>query len=83
MHTTMVQGSPNVWTEGSIVAAVDAPEIRYQISGGKRRRFVTVYAAERWGVHSGHIVSVSADQLDSMEEGWPIIAPPLLLNQDL
>jgi len=83
VHTTAVQGSPNGWAEGSIVAAVDAPEIRYQISGGKRRRFVSVYAAERWGVHSGHIVSVSADQLNSMEEGWPIIAPPQLLNPDL
>ncbi|WFR64756.1 glycosyltransferase family 2 protein [Paenibacillus amylolyticus] len=77
------QGSPNAWAEGSIVATVDAPEIRYQISGGKRRRFVSVYAAERWGVHSGHILSVSADQLNSMEEGWPIIAPPQLLNPDL
>ncbi|WP_186333766.1 glycosyltransferase family 2 protein [Paenibacillus xylanexedens] len=83
VHTTAVQGSPNGWAEGSIVAAVDAPEIRYQISGGKRRRFVSVYAAERWGVLSGHIVSVSADQLNSMEEGWPIIAPPQLLNPDL
>ncbi|WP_260871141.1 glycosyltransferase family 2 protein [Paenibacillus xylanexedens] len=83
VHTTAIQGSPNGWAEGSIVAAADAPEIRYQISGGKRRRFVSVYAAERWGVHSGHIVSVSADQLDSMEEGWPIIAPPQLLNPDL
>lgn len=83
VHTTAVHGSHNGWAEGSIVAAVDAPEIRYQISGDKRRRFVSVYAAERWGVHSGHIVSVSADQLDSMEEGWPIIAPPQLLNPDL
>ncbi|MCW3794898.1 glycosyltransferase family 2 protein [Paenibacillus sp. LS1] len=83
LQTTAVQGSPNGWAEGSIVAAGDAPEIRYQISGGKRRRFVSVYAAERWGIHSGHIVSVSADQLNSMEEGWPIIAPPQLLNPDL
>ncbi|WP_338588439.1 glycosyltransferase family 2 protein [Paenibacillus sp. Y5S-9] len=83
VHMTAVHGSHNGWAEGSIVAAVDAPEIRYQISGDKRRRFVSVYAAERWGVHSGHIVSVSADQLDSMEEGWPIIAPPQLLNPDL
>ncbi|WP_339237379.1 glycosyltransferase family 2 protein [Paenibacillus sp. FSL R5-0517] len=78
-----VQDSPHLWAEGSIVAAVDAPEIRYQISGGKRRRFVSVYAAERWGIHSGHIISVSAEQLNSLEEGWPIIAPPQLLNPDL
>lgn len=83
VHTTAVHASHNGWAEGSIVAAVDAPEIRYQISGDKRRRFVSVYAAERWGVHSGHIISVSADQLNSMEEGWPIIAPPQLLNPDL
>lgn len=83
VHTTAVHGSHHGWAEGSIVAAVDAPEIRYQISGDKRRRFVSVYAAERWGVHSGHIISVSADQLNSMEEGWPIIAPPQLLNPDL
>ncbi|PQP81045.1 glycosyltransferase family 2 protein [Paenibacillus sp. PCH8] len=83
VHTASVQGSPHAWAEGSVVVAVDTPEIRYQISGGKRRRFVSVYAAERWGVHSGHIVHVSADQLRSIEEGWPIIAPPQLLNQDL
>lgn len=66
-----------------IVAATNERDIWYQISGSKRRRFATPYAAERWGVQSGHVVHVSANQLRTIEEGWPIIAPPQLLNEDL
>ncbi|MFS0872905.1 glycosyltransferase family 2 protein [Paenibacillus xylanilyticus] len=83
VHISSIHDSANGWSEGCIVAAADAPEIRYQISGGKRRRFVTVYAAERWGVHSGHVLTVSPEQLLAIEEGLPIIAPPQLLNEDL
>lgn len=38
-----------VAAEGSIVAASNALEVWYQISEGKRRRFVSGYAVERWG----------------------------------
>ncbi|WP_440112348.1 glycosyltransferase family 2 protein [Paenibacillus sp. QZ-Y1] len=83
VHEPVVQNSRDALVEGMIVAAVNSPERWYQISGGKRRRFVTPYAAERWGVKQGQIVSVTADQLCSIEEGWPIISPPQLLNEDL
>lgn len=78
-----MEGSHKVWPEGTIVAAADAPEICYQISGGKRRRFVTTYVSERWGVQSAHVVHVPVEQLRLIEESWPIIAPPQLLNEDL
>lgn len=83
LRSSSMEGSGNLWPNGTIVAAADAPETCYQISGGKRRRFVTTYAFERWGVHSAHIVHVPAEQLRLIEEGWPIIAPPQLLNEDL
>ncbi|WP_426333344.1 glycosyltransferase family 2 protein [Paenibacillus silvae] len=72
-----------VAAEGSIVAASNAPEVWYQISEGKRRRFVSGYAAERWGVSSRHVQQIPVELLHTIPEGWPIIAPPQLLTQDL
>lgn len=83
VHVSSIHDSGTGWTEGCILAAADAPEVRYQISEGRRRKFATVYAAERWGVHSGHVLSVSPEQLHAIQEGLPIIAPPQLLNEDL
>lgn len=67
----------------SIVATADAPEVWYLVTEGKRRKFVSTYAAERWGIRSRHVHQISTEQLHSIPEGWPIIAPPQLLNQDL
>lgn len=72
-----------VAAEGSIVAASNAPEVWYQISEGKRRRFVSGYAAERWGISSRHVQRIPPELLHTIPEGWPIIAPPQLLTQDL
>ncbi|MGC5775057.1 glycosyltransferase family 2 protein [Paenibacillus pabuli] len=83
VHAQPVHGSREALEEGMIVATTNDRDVWYQISDGKRRRFVTPYAAERWGVKSGHVLHVSVNQLHSMEEGWPIIAPPQLLNEDL
>ncbi|MGQ8874939.1 glycosyltransferase family 2 protein [Paenibacillus sp. TSA_86.1] len=70
-------------TDVSIVAATDAPEGWYLVTEGKRRKFVSAYAAERWGISSRHVHQIGTEQLHSFTEGWPIIAPPQLLNQDL
>jgi hypothetical protein len=83
VHAQPVERNRDALEEGMIIAATNERDVWYQISGNKRRRFVTPYAAERWGVQSGHVVHVSANQLRSIEEGWPIIAPPQLLNEDL
>ncbi|MFE6077832.1 glycosyltransferase family 2 protein [Paenibacillus sp. NPDC057886] len=83
VHAQPVQSNRDALEEGMIIAATNERDIWYQISGSKRRRFATPYAAERWGVQSGHIVHVSANQMRTIEEGWPIIAPPQLLNEDL
>ncbi|MDN8592307.1 glycosyltransferase family 2 protein [Paenibacillus sp. 11B] len=83
VHAQPVEGNRDALEEGMIIAATNERDVWYQMSGNKRRRFVTPYAAERWGVQSGHVVHVSANQLRSIEEGWPIIASPQLLNEDL
>lgn len=67
----------------SIVSAADAPEAWYLVTAGKRRKFVSAYSAERWGISPRHVHQISTEQLHSIPEGWPIIAPPKLLNQDL
>lgn len=67
----------------SIVAATGTPEVWYQISEGKRRKFVSSYVAECWGVRPRHVHPITTEQLQSVPEGWPIIAPPQLLNKDL
>ncbi|WP_434749592.1 glycosyltransferase family 2 protein [Paenibacillus amylolyticus] len=69
--------------DGSIVAAVDASEDWYLVTEGKRRKFVSAYVAERWGIRPRHVQQISTEQLHSIPEAWPIIAPPQLLNQDL
>jgi len=70
-------------TDLSIVSVADTPEVWYLVTEGKRRKFVSIYAAERWGISSRHVHQISTEQLHSIPEGWPIIAPPQLLNKDL
>lgn len=69
--------------DASIVADADAPEDWYLVTEGKRRKFVSAYVAERWGIRSRHVQHISTEQLHSIPKGWPIIAPPQLLNQEL
>lgn len=81
--TVLDSNSDMIGGEGSIAAAAEAPEIWYLISGGRRRKFASGYAAESWGVKPGHVRQMPAEQLHRIPEGWPIIAPPQLLNKDL
>lgn len=79
----LLQGSSAEWPEGSVVAANEAPQIWYQISGGKRRKYASAYAAECWGVYPYAVMRVPYEKLHALEEGWPIIAPPKLLGCQL
>ncbi|MDT0126496.1 glycosyltransferase family 2 protein [Paenibacillus sp. RRE4] len=80
----VVPSDPDMETmHASIVAAAEAPECWYLVTEGKRRKFVSAYAAECWGISSRHVHQISTEQFHSIPEGWPIIAPPQLLNKDL
>ncbi|MGO4532191.1 glycosyltransferase family 2 protein [Paenibacillus sp. 2TAF8] len=79
--TTSDPGVP--YTDTSIVATAEAPEGWYLVTEGRRRKFVSTYAAERWGIRSRHVQQISTEQLHMIPEACPIIAPPQLLNENL
>ncbi|MCM3129857.1 MULTISPECIES: glycosyltransferase family 2 protein [unclassified Paenibacillus] len=68
--------------DGSIVTA-SRPEVTqlvYQLKDGKRRLFITAHAVQSWGIDPQDIYEVTTEQLQSIPQGLPIIAPPILLS---
>lgn len=68
--------------DGSIVtdSSPEAAQHLFQLKDGKRRLFITPHAAECWGIYQQDIYELTTEQLQSIPQGLPIIAPPMLIN---
>jgi Predicted glycosyltransferases len=62
--------------------AVSANGIRYWVEAGTKRRIATQDAVERWGLDRGYTRLISDEELASLLEELPIIAP-VVLHQSL
>lgn len=54
----------------------------YQLAGGQIRPFVTVYAAQAWRLHD-LVKDVDSGIVAEYPEGFPILAPTLLISEEL
>jgi GT2 family glycosyltransferase len=73
------QGSD--FADGMIVRSEDGS--LYQWNGGKLRRFLTPLSFDRWNLRNRYILPASPGDLAGVEQGLPIIAPPVLLDEKL
>lgn len=66
--------------EGSIIAEnlLHEQSVLYQLHQGKRRPFVTRYAAKCWFIDTEVVHIVSSQILHSLPQGLPLIAPPVM-----